>query len=536
MLNISGVLAPAGSGTYRFHFSDGVGTPGCGTTYPLIRAAGINTFVLRDFSFDYSGANANFDGVFAISGDDLLFETTKCQQAITAFSATPASTVYSPSGTFTVSAAAGDSANPVTFTIAAASASVCALAPAPAAAGSTSTRTVSPQCQGWGNGADAAAPAACNNGTYTASIAIRGAGVCSVLANQAGNTTYQDATPLSLPVTIAKAAQTIDFGAQPTQTFVKNGTFAIAPAATASSGLAVNYSIAAASAAVCSLSGATVTMLAAGTCTVAADQAGNANYNTATQVAQSIAIGIANSTVTLSVNPANAMVGQTVVFTATVNGQAPTGTITFKDAANSLCAGPVVIAAATSTATCTTTLSLGSHSVVATYSGDTNNSGPQSSAAVAVGVALNPATMNLVATPNPVTQGQALTLTATVGGNAPASSSLAFAATAKQNAAPAAAATPTGSVTFYDGAAVLGSSNLDAAGMATLSIASLSVGTHQLSAMYAGDGMFAQTTMAAAVAVNAAAPAVPAPALSPWMLILLGGLLASFALQRCAKG
>lgn len=535
VLNISGVLAPAGSGTYRFHFSDGVGTPGCGTTYPLIRAAGINTFVLRDFSFDYSGANTNFHGVFAINGNDLLFETTKCQQAITAFSATPASTIYAPSGTFTVSAAAGDSANPVTFTIAAASASVCALAPAPAAANSTAARTVAPQCQGWGNGAGTA-PTACNNGTYTANIAIRGAGVCSVLANQAGNTTYQDATPLSLPVTIAKAAQTIDFGAQPAQTFVKNGTFAIAPAATASSGLAVNYSVATASAAVCSLNGTTVTMLAAGTCTVAADQAGNANYNAATQVVQSIAIGSASSTVSLSANPSSATVGQTVVFTATVNGQAATGTITFKDAANTLCAGPVAIVAATSTATCSTTLSLGSHSVVAIYSGDANNSGPQSSAAVSVSVALNPATMNLVATPNPVTQGQALTLTATVGGNAPASSSLAFAATAKQNVAPAAAATPTGSVTFYDAAAVLGSSNLDAGGMATLSIASLSVGTHQLSATYAGDGMFAQTTMAAAVAVNAAAPAVPAPALSSWMLILLGGLLASLALQRCAKG
>jgi len=41
---------------------------------------------------------------------------------------------------------------------------------------------------------------------------------------------------------------------------------------------------------VCTISGTTVTGVAAGTCTIAADQAGNANYATAMQVTQSILV------------------------------------------------------------------------------------------------------------------------------------------------------------------------------------------------------------------------------------------------------
>jgi Bacterial Ig-like domain (group 3)/FG-GAP-like repeat/Abnormal spindle-like microcephaly-assoc'd, ASPM-SPD-2-Hydin/FG-GAP repeat len=54
---------------------------------------------------------------------------------------------------------------------------------------------------------------------------------------------------------------------------------------------------------------------------------------------------------------------------------------------------------------------------------------------------------------------------------------------------PALSGTPTGSVTFYDGAAALGSVTLNK-GMAMLTISSLTGGSHSLTASYPGDGTF----------------------------------------------
>ncbi|KJY40556.1 hypothetical protein VR41_14890, partial [Streptomyces sp. NRRL B-1568] len=49
--------------------------------------------------------------------------------------------------------------------------------------------------------------------------------------------------------------------------------------------------------------------------------------------------------------------------------------------------------------------------------------------------------------------------------------------------------TPTGTVSFFDGAALLGSAPL-VGGVATLSVSTLSVGSHPLTAVYGGDTNF----------------------------------------------
>lgn len=51
-----------------------------------------------------------------------------------------------------------------------------------------------------------------------------------------------------------------------------------------------------------------------------------------------------------------------------------------------------------------------------------------------------------------------------------------------------AARIPVGAVTFFDGSTSLGNANLDASGNASLTVHNLSVGTHNLSAKYGGDG------------------------------------------------
>ena len=86
----------------------------------------------------------------------------------------------------------------------------------------------------------------------------------------------------------AVSPQTITFGAQPGQTFASGGSFALNPVATASSGLPVSYTSTTPS--VCTISGTTVTMVSTGTCTIQATQAGDASWQAATPVSQSVTL------------------------------------------------------------------------------------------------------------------------------------------------------------------------------------------------------------------------------------------------------
>jgi hypothetical protein len=110
------------------------------------------------------------------------------------------------------------------------------------------------------------------------------AGTCSITANQAGNATYAAATSVTNYFTVALVQQTITFGSQPNQVV---GT-TVSPAATASSGLSVSFTSTTPS--TCSASGANVTMLAVGTCTVVANQPGNATYAAAPGITRNIAV------------------------------------------------------------------------------------------------------------------------------------------------------------------------------------------------------------------------------------------------------
>jgi hypothetical protein len=93
--------------------------------------------------------------------------------------------------------------------------------------------------------------------------------------------------------TVAKADQTITFGALGGKTF---GDAPFTVSATTTSPLTVAFS--SGTPAVCSLSGVTVTILGAGNCSVVASQAGDDDYNAATDVTQSFAVAKKGLTVT----------------------------------------------------------------------------------------------------------------------------------------------------------------------------------------------------------------------------------------------
>jgi hypothetical protein len=131
--------------------------------------------------------------------------------------------------------------------------------------------------------------------TYTMTS---GTGTCSVIANQAGNSTWAPATQVTKSVSATLAAQTITFTISPPASAAYKSTFTVA--ATASSGLAVTYT----SSGACTNSGATYTMTSGtGTCSVIANQAGNSNYAAAPQVTKTASATPAAQTITFTTSP-----------------------------------------------------------------------------------------------------------------------------------------------------------------------------------------------------------------------------------------
>jgi photosystem II stability/assembly factor-like uncharacterized protein len=116
-------------------------------------------------------------------------------------------------------------------------------------------------------------------------VTIVGAGSTIITVSQAGNTNYNAAPNVQQTLTVNKASQTISFGALAAKTF-GNANFSLG--ATASSALGVSY--VSSNPAVATVSGNTVTIVGAGSTIITASQAGNANYNAAADVQQTLTI------------------------------------------------------------------------------------------------------------------------------------------------------------------------------------------------------------------------------------------------------
>ena len=116
-------------------------------------------------------------------------------------------------------------------------------------------------------------------------------GLCTISANQPGDSNYNAAATVNASFNIAKGHQSIQLGAAPS--IAVGGTGQIT--ATASSGLPV--SIASHSTGICTVNGNQVTGVKTGTCQITATQTGNANYNAAAAVHESFTISKGASTI-----------------------------------------------------------------------------------------------------------------------------------------------------------------------------------------------------------------------------------------------
>jgi len=163
--------------------------------------------------------------------------------------------------------------------------------------------------------------------------------------------------------------------------------------------------------------------------------------------------------VTVSGSPNPAAVGAQVTFTAIVSPKSATGTMEFRDGTAAL--GSSTLSGGVATFS-TTALAVGSHSITAVYSGDTNDAG-STSPPVTETITLITTTLALVSSANPSTPTTAVNFSATV-----------------------APSTATGSVQFSVDGKVIGSVPLSG-GVAKIDAGNQAAGTHAVTGSYGGD-------------------------------------------------
>ena len=173
---------------------------------------------------------------------------------------------------------------------------------------------------------------------------------------------------------------------------------------------------------------------------------------------------------TSSVNPVIVNANTVLTATASSTSGTPTGTITFMD-------GTTVLGTATLNASGVATLTVsfstsGTHPLTATY----------------------PATGPYLAGTSAVLNETVQTLTTSVGLTSSVNPINVNANTVLTATASSTSGTPTGTVTFLDGATVIGTAPLNASGVATLTVSFATPGTHPLTASYAGTSPYGAAT------------------------------------------
>lgn len=228
--------------------------------------------------------------------------------------------------------------------------------------------------------------------------------------------------------------------------------------------------------------------------TVTAEYNGDANYAPQIFAAiQTIQPPVYATQTVLTVTPQSALASQTVRLTASVSGtpMPPGGVITFYDGTNSI--GSVSLNSQDIAYLDTSLLGAGTHALTAEFQGFTQTAysssdtpytaaifSPSSSGSVTLTVTAYTTVTTLSSSNSSPTAGSVVTLTANVSSSE---------------------GTPFGGVSFYDGNSLLGTLALAADGAVGFSTASLSTGSHTITATFNANGPFATST-SAAVAIN----------------------------------
>jgi len=203
------------------------------------------------------------------------------------------------------------------------------------------------------------------------------------------------------------------------------------------------------------------------------DNGGTANGGADTSAPQTFVINVMIGTTTTLTVPANSTYGQTVTFTAHVIPAAGSAgpltgeTVTFDDGSTFL--GTGTLASSGIATISTSALLAGSHSITAIYAGDTTYAG-SSSAAQNLMIAKAGTTLSVSSSQPSSTVGQSVTFTSQITPASGGTNALAGE-----------------TVTFKDGATIIGTGTINASGTATIFTSTLSAGAHTITAVYNGD-------------------------------------------------
>jgi hypothetical protein len=211
-----------------------------------------------------------------------------------------------------------------------------------------------------------------------------------------------------------------------------------------------------------------VTSLTAGAHSVTAVYSGDSNYAISTSGAMTQTISRTASNVSLTSTPNPSLALHVFLLTANVSPGTATGTVQFLDGTTVL--GTAFLSGGSASIS-PSTLPVGTHSITAVYTGDFNYA-PGTSAALTQTVSKTAINVSLTSSPNPSPAQQVLALMVTLS-------------------APGA----TGTFQFMEGTTVLGTATLNFASTA-ITLSTLPVGTHSITAVYSGDSNFLSTTSA----------------------------------------
>ena len=210
--------------------------------------------------------------------------------------------------------------------------------------------------------------------------------------------------------------------------------------------------------------------LAVGSHIITAAYMGDVNNRAFTSAAITQVVNQAQTSTAVAASPNPEIAGTPVAITATVRPvqgvSTPSGNVTFTDTFNGapVALGSAAVGAA-GTAVLNPTLAIGSHLIVASYTGNVDDTA-SASAPLTLTVVIATTSTALASAPNPSITLSAVIFTATLTGNG---------------------GMPTGSITFLADGISIGSSTLNSKGVATLSNSALKAGTHSITASYAGD-------------------------------------------------
>ncbi len=220
------------------------------------------------------------------------------------------------------------------------------------------------------------------------------------------------------------------------------------------------------------------TKLTAGTNTITAVYSGDSTFATSTSQALAVVVAQASTTTTVTSNLNPSVAGQPVTLTATVSPVSPgtgspTGTVIFSNGSTQI--GTETISDGVATLT-TTTLPVGTDSITAVYSSDSNYTVSTSAALNQVVTSGTSSVTASASNTNPFAL-QSITLTAIVAGVT-------------------GLGTPTGTVTFFTGTGIkLGSGTLSSGATSiTTGAAALPSGAQMITAVYSGDSNFQGAT------------------------------------------